>query len=73
MTATPDGILFVCMKCGCISEGVRVNKLGADCNNRPANDHTRPNLNRIRNGQRPSHKRGDAIVLDELVPLNEFL
>ena len=73
VTATPDGILFVCMKCGCISEGVRVDKLGANCNHRPASDHTRSNLSRIRKGQHPSHKRGNAIVLDELVPVRDLL
>eukprot|EP00959_Pyramimonas_sp_CCMP1952_P145309 3042353-Pyramimonas_sp.AAC.1 len=32
------------------------------CNTRPASAHTRENLNRIRNGQHPSHKRGNAQI-----------
>ena len=73
VTSTPDGILFVCMKCGCISEGVRISNLSERCNTRPASAHTRANLNRIRNGQHPSHNRGDAQVLEELVPIDDFL
>ena len=73
VTSTPDGILFVCMKCGCISEGVRISGLSAPCNTRPVSAHTRSNLKRIREGQHPSHARGNARVLEELIPVDDFL
>ena len=73
LTGTPDGAtIFVCMRYGALSEGVRINLLGEDCLNSPPSTHLASNLSRVRRGLHPNHKRGEAPI-EELVPLAEFL
>ncbi len=70
----PNGILFYCMKCGCMTEGTRLAGLGDTCKRKPQSGKAGRNLSRIARLWHPNPGRfGDQQVLQQPVSLDSLV
>ena len=68
-----DNMIFVCSSCGSVCQGLKSVGLSEDCKGRYTSQHNRSNWNRMFQRKHPNPSKGEAKVLDELLPLSNIV